>query len=93
MQLPKQFRKDTVSDVEPGDKVYIVPWAMFVGFDDHLWINGDRGCTYVPAEPYVLPVIRKENGFAVDLASCSYKWNDRGPVLSNSIPVVELLGC
>lgn len=65
-KLPAEYEKhNTVGEMEPGQVVYVVPWAMGVTSDGSCYIND--GATYKtsPAGVITMRVAKQQDGYHV----------------------------
>jgi len=92
VKLPKSLKETSLADIPEGRTVYVVPWAMFVGFDDFLWLNSNHVFSYTPQGTMNMAVTKLNDSYIVDVSDCDFKWDGKSFVKDSSLPVAELRG-
>lgn len=95
-KLPINLEEVGLKDLEEGQTVYTVPWAMFAGTDRALWLNGDYFMTAQAQGTSMMRVIKKDGRYIVDVSKCrDYTWSLGGAQYVGGfvpLPVSELTG-
>ena len=77
--LPKNRKLACVQDMGVGQSAWIVPWTISADVNDRdkLWLNMGYAIEPVPFGTFDVLLMRKEDGFWVDLSRSSYQWSPK----------------
>lgn len=74
--LPKTKEGNQLKDLQPGNEVYTVPWAMYADSNGELWLNGNYDYDIRPRGIMKMKVQNTPNGYIVDISNCGdFTWN------------------
>ena len=83
--------KARTQDMEVDSRGFVVPWAMFVDYDDRFWLNGNYSVYPEPSERACMEVARTSEGYFVGLFGCPERtWSPEGGYSDPFVPLPVL---
>lgn len=94
MKIPDDLLEVGIADMLMGEDGWTVPWAMYIGDDDELYLNGKYTYSSLPRGTEQMHVTKTTAGYVVDLSRCDKPRYSRGVAYvgdADPVPVAELI--
>ena len=89
--LPLVATKVRVEEMRMGSRGFMVPWALYVDYDDRFWLNGNYSIYPEPSEKACMEVARTPEGYCVGIHGCLEKtWSPQGGYTDPFVPLPVL---